>query len=696
MKTKNLELWLDESGDFNNQSNLRRSPSLVGGILIEKKMLNERDIIKILEADYVHSNEIKGSEFGEYAVRVISQISENGGCPIIFQNEERLEIIDGSTTYLNVLSEGIIQLIQLLNAEYNKVSLDIIIAVRLEVEEQANAPGKIIKEKEYIKRIEEKIILGLARKTIYNSNFDWNVQLLSARKDPRLMVADVVCNSWLTKESSKFISNREKLLDLYQEKYYFSVLSNMFDVNIKQLLSENNLTEAIYSLYISDSGSNRSDILKIILKRMKILDDKGRSVQLENLTAKIGIIIKIQKDYSTSKILLNRIANELFPLMDEYDIDEDVFRLNIYLYLLTIYTHEGDIQNSDRLIKVCDTTFIRFAGRWESLDYFFILKLRKIIHLINCFDFKNAEIELTSIISATKDMKDVFSIIDGLDELYGNIKSDILGKALGTRILTRCHLIRGNQDLYSCSIEDSEIAMEEFLLNSDIKRQWQYRSQIECEYGNYSGALGWLLGKNKFFIEDLDIIDNFFNNILEIRSSSRAYDLMHYVRIMTESFIGGEENFSEMMYDKFMKNSDLIIKMIEDENGNHPFEIIHWKLGTYHGFKGNTNASVKYYDNAIKICFLKKERWTMMGIGLGILAEKASMLYRQPNKYHKDANIVLKEFVNKYNDFIELDLPEPMMNYFLKWRENVNQLTSCDNSELKDELLWKISRNITY
>lgn len=304
MKTKNLELWLDESGDFNNQSNLRKSPSLVGGILIEKNLLNERDIFKILEAEYVHSNEIKGSQFGEYAVRVISKISGNGGCPIIFQNEERLEIIDGSTTYLNVLSEGIIQLIQLLNAEYNKVSLDIIIAVRLEVEEQSNTPGKIIKEKEYIKRIEEKIILGLARKTMYNSNFDWNVQLLSARKDPRLMVADVVCNSWLTKESSKFSSSRERLLDLYQEKHYFSVLSSMFDVNIKQLLSENNLSEAIYSLYSSDICINRRDILEIILKRMKILDDKGRSVQLENLTAKIGIIIKIQKEYSTSKILL--------------------------------------------------------------------------------------------------------------------------------------------------------------------------------------------------------------------------------------------------------------------------------------------------------------------------------------------------------------------------------------------------------
>ena len=109
---KQFELWLDESGDFKTESELNKNPSLVGGVLVEKGALSEKDIRGILNKDYVHRNEIRREVFGDYATKVLKDICDYGGKLIIFENEERIQVVDGSTTYLNILSEGIKKVIQ--------------------------------------------------------------------------------------------------------------------------------------------------------------------------------------------------------------------------------------------------------------------------------------------------------------------------------------------------------------------------------------------------------------------------------------------------------------------------------------------------------------------------------------------------------------------------------------------------------
>ena len=82
---KRFELWLDESGDFANDSNTSKSPSLVGGVLTKEGTLSNTDIEKILKSDYVHSNEIKDN-FGSYAIKVLSNINKHNAELVIFEN----------------------------------------------------------------------------------------------------------------------------------------------------------------------------------------------------------------------------------------------------------------------------------------------------------------------------------------------------------------------------------------------------------------------------------------------------------------------------------------------------------------------------------------------------------------------------------------------------------------------------------
>lgn len=247
--TKCLELWLDESGDFQQDNNLNRNPSLVGGVLIEKNKLYKNHLSKILGSEYVHSNEINKG-FGAFSLHVLQSIIEYGGQLIIFENEERLQIVDSTITYLNILSEGIIQLLQLLSAEYGQVELDILIAVRLDMEKQEIHRGDIIQYNDYVSRLEEKIILGLARRSLVSRNYKYSVKLASARNDQRLMISDVVCNSWLTRNSKKFTDEqRTRIQKMFLEKYRFTVFEKSTTAYIKRLIAEGELAEAIFEIY---------------------------------------------------------------------------------------------------------------------------------------------------------------------------------------------------------------------------------------------------------------------------------------------------------------------------------------------------------------------------------------------------------------------------------------------------------------
>lgn len=698
MSKMQLELWLDESGDFQNDSNINKSPSLVGGVLIEKNKLDTPKIIEILGSEYIHSNEMGKENFGAYATELLQAIINHGGQLIIYENQERLEIIDGTITYLNIISEGIIQLLQLLMAEYEEIDLSIVVAVRLDMEKQDTMPGGIIPYQEYVMRLNEKIMIGLARRAIANHKcWKWDIRLASARNDQRLMLADVVCNSWLTQRSKKFtIEQRELLQKLYVDKYRFSVFEKSTPAYIKRLIAEGDFAEAIFEVYTSEEKALRNDLLEIIMKRLLTINSEGVRIQLINLKTKIDGLIKIENNLSKSKLLLQEIQNDFIVRMVNSGIDPGIFALDIYLYLFTVHTHEGNIAEAERLISLCEKAIKNLSNRWEGIDYFFMYKIRKAVYQINCFDYYSVCTEMSQIVNTLKETMEIFSIIDGLDNLYHSVKSDALGKALGTRLQAYCFMLRKDAGLYEAAIEDSRNALQEFLFDTDISRQYQYRAQIECEAGHYTEALRYLLKVEEIELEGEDSILQFLSIVSQKQPGVVAFSMMHYTRIMAEAAINREMELADLLYSSLNKQSNLYESIVHSNMVDHPYEIIAWKLATYHGLKGNITASMKAYDQAIEICFCRPERWTFLAIGLGVIAEKTSILYMHSEKYDREANLSLKEFTRKYESFMKLDLPGSMRDYFVGWKKDIETVMNSKDVNIKNHMLWKLSREITY
>ena len=166
---RSFELYLDESGQFINEDKAI-TPSLIGGILVKKDDLSitkAKDImdeaIKNVPGNYVHINDISKKDLklsGKVAVDIMQKIRLIPAYTVIFSNNELLDFKDDKLLYLNIMAEGIINLLEKLSSEKaDAVELDVIAAVRRDLSVDDNKT--IIEIEEYSNRIKERIYMKM-------------------------------------------------------------------------------------------------------------------------------------------------------------------------------------------------------------------------------------------------------------------------------------------------------------------------------------------------------------------------------------------------------------------------------------------------------------------------------------------------------------------------------------------------------
>ena len=197
---KEYELWLDESGEFKNDreeiKKINYNPSLIGGILFNKKDFSENQAQKLIGEERIHSNKenlnVVFEKFKEIAERAVTLVE--------ISNDECISVIDSNLTYQNIMAEGLIQVLSKLkesNGNRN-IKLNILIAQRGDCTEE-NKNNKVVTPEQYKARIIERMILEGYKKDISESL--WEINIADARSDQRLMIADIICNSFLTRNT---------------------------------------------------------------------------------------------------------------------------------------------------------------------------------------------------------------------------------------------------------------------------------------------------------------------------------------------------------------------------------------------------------------------------------------------------------------------------------------------------------------
>lgn len=167
------------------------------------------------------------------------------------------------------MSEGILQLIKLLKAKYGEIFLRVIIANCVNTTTGLNPAQSIVPVGEYEKRLEEKILIGSLENAI--SENEWELKTSSARKDKRLMLADIICNTFFTRyRKKKFNSTeREYISKIYSDNCkteIFSVFESVLEKSFKNYLMENKIGEAVANICLSsDKNLNQKcfELLKM-------------------------------------------------------------------------------------------------------------------------------------------------------------------------------------------------------------------------------------------------------------------------------------------------------------------------------------------------------------------------------------------------------------------------------------------------
>ena len=625
---KNFNLWLDESGSFEDDRLAKGwKPSLVGGALWEDGTFDEKIANRILgkksKHEKVHFVEEKDSQ---RAIDVLKASSKAGVRFVIIQNKERLKIIDNDTTYLNVLAEGIMQLISDLLSEYKVFKLSINIATR---KNMVTGNGIITKD-EYTRRLQEKIILLNAKKSLYtlrDSKWKYSIEFEDAREDGRLQIADCICNSFLTQDATKKFNEeqRQTLHTLFNSTYRYSVLSKETVDEYKGLIAKENYGEVIFSLFCEtdeDVLAERDKLTKQIVRKMANLNINVIKNNLSQVMAHVDTLIEYDKNFSLAEIPLKNIQDQLIPAIRAANMDVSEFSFNVALYLYAIYTHRGSKEGYNQDV-VCVEELKKIDDLFMRLKCFYQYSNRKSIHLKNMFDFQGSLKAITDVICIADQMKDALQLISNIEIVLPgdkSIKSDELAKSYGTRLQMWPLLwsLSPQKKYIEKAEKDYQQALDNFSLEQDKERQYLYLSIMKTICGDFKGALTLVLQSEGVQYTSEGCLDQFLQALKSKPFQSVEYKYLAYFRIMAYAKAVGD-SLGDFLHEKLNKNS-IPIMAFQAQHDDYPVNMIYWFYAQYQS-KQSVKEAVRYYDKALQMK-LNSEDFTMSFITLGILAAK--------------------------------------------------------------------------
>ena len=675
---RRFELWLDESGDFtNDQRKVERNenPSLVGGLLIENNTFADQEISMILPEEGTYHSVDMNDQLVRFR-KIDERLQRNPANKlVVFSNRECIMILDNNITYLNIISQGILQILKYLNARYGDVFLRVIIANRVDTTTGEDPTVSVVKNREYVKRLREKLLIEGLQESITEE--EWELQNASARSDKRLMLADIVCNTFFTRyRKNKFTAGeREYIESVYTNRdktLTFSVFESVLEKEFTDSLLDNKVGEAVSRICLSDDKEMVRRCFDLLKKRFDGQGLNNVRFQYNFINAYIEYYINVVRDYNLIVRFLNNLLEYYVPLLAEQREAarsrlDDRLRLNIKFYLWTAYARLGDVANSERMQRECEAELPRFPSSLYTISNRIKFGTRKIITLCNAFKYEEALEFSNEHVQKCREVDELLTLISGDESTH----FDALAGALAARTQVIAFLLRGKPELYDEGVLNSEEAIAEFVEYRDKKRQYLYRVLLETEAGNYDKAYEYLckaVGTGETPAEDpegesgvtgaleagreamgdeepedggdvpaemravfpadsrVDLpADADAREVWALAEKESPYEAYMFIRLMAESAESWGK--AEEMF-KALSGSEYIKKLMNKETLYHPEGVTLWKYAGYCARKGMKGAAASAYEKAEKACFAQWPDLTLNVIGMGIYFEHMSFLLK--------------------------------------------------------------------
>lgn len=699
------ELWLDESGDFINEGEKKHNrnilPSLVGGILLKRSVVPSVNLNEIIDNDRRHANELEQTDKVTYILPILERMKEEYGAVQVFFENREYDDQNSRSLYLNIISEGILQLMQYLNSLDESVNLYVIIAQRQDVNHSETGNARRIAESEYINELKRIYEEKRKDRHIYlNDKNRLNFTIDIADRNKKLQIADFACNTRLTRRSATFNSSeiQDRIRKLYDDCLEFSLYERSSENYIRNALSRGSITDAVFELYSSIDNLNEKKILDQIMERIEHMNYRLIKSQLKELETDIISYVANIYDFEKGEAFLKKILKGFIKHIYTKTSAYPNLQCTVYMNLADMYLREGAILEARDILEEAELVFEKVEQNFDNWMLFYQLKEKKALYYIDSFQYEKAVEQMKE---ANRFFGAVFSVLRP-----ENAKSEYYGDSLCMMIYALLFIQRDHPELYNEMLEYSDTAMKQYPnYEGELERHRQYRSHIELEHGDYENSLKWLIRAKLYDADKVDeeSLNEFFVQIEKNEGiMSCQYYLMYYLLIMAEAERNGS-GLAHTMNVVLNKNEAIkrktglavsgqrnlindLKKDYSDKIEYHPMEIVYWKLASYLSLQKNREESAKFYfKKACSICFEHDNYLTMKITGLGIAAEYLSVF--EDEQIENMAVLTTEEIMKLNLDEGTEKFAEEFSDGFAEARENRRE---------RKHILFDLSRKITY
>ena len=665
MKKIRFELYIDESGSFEDAASSDFHPkeaSLVGGILVDAGYLSESKVESLLP-QHIHSCE-QDSKGREICLAALGTVKSEGARFVIFENKERISIINGDTTYLNIISEGLVRLFADLALEHpeQEISVDVTVALRKNV----SAGRGIISTQEYRKRLEEKLLLAAHRE---NKKFcEYSLTFEDARTFRRLDFADIVCNTYLTKGRRKFTDvQKAQISRLFDSKYIYSVFETATVGYLKRLLSERSFGEMMLQICSLPSLIGVNTVMKMLLQRLTEIPTAEFDACMSYMSLQIGLCNNMGQ-FSNGIALANNYKKYFLSVLSENVRLHDKVEYWIFdtdFYILTMYDHIGDLEKCAEYVERCRARISSINHSWEHLEYYFRYRIRELNVLMGRFEFEKVISRADELIAILINAKELFSLIETFDNTASELKSELLGKVYGVKLEAYINLLNDAPELFADALKTSELAISEFSEKADLNRQYQYRCLLMTTAGKTEAAMECLMKIFEIAPNSEDKFKLYVETVFSNQKHPDEFALWHYLDVMLLA-AKTDMNTAEEMAKVLFKNSTFAEYLQSMEKSGHPRQLVLWKIGKWNYLCGNINAGDSYYKAALDTALLDKDKTTMRSFAISIEADWVRQKWQKSIQFKHVKNL---QSIQKHLD----EMTDTMKFHFLGTSEKATE-----------------------
>lgn len=716
---RRFELWLDESGRFDETKDSTEMYSFVGGALVEKEKAVQIDLVSLLDnKEYNHAMNLFPNQKKKYVFPKLLEFKKlTNARYIYFENIEYTGTGDNRELYLQVMSEGLLQLIQLLEARYGAVELSIIIASRV-----AQKDGKDfvhIEESEYCRAFKNLLQANQARNEVtLIKDSQVHFHLERATTSYKLIIADFASNTRRIYQRPSFRDAKSRLIfdQIFSDVLTFSMSELSSDIKIRTLLSKNDVSEALMEVFLSPTISQEQDYLQLIVERMTHLNYRILKSQLKQVGSEILALAARQEDYAETIQILSKIEQELIPLLRDQQFPCETFEFEVLLQLSDAYLRSGCflqartcLDKALGLLKEVDATL-------ENVMVLYRVMEKVAVFYIDSFQFEKAALLMEETRQLFEILMTDLSSSSLIGNYFGSLKSeyygDVICMELYAKLFATMRVAKENEDLRALS----DIGLQQYpSFEGELERHRQYRSRLEAQDNCPLLALNWLI-KAILYHQDLsspysaERLKEFWDVVYRQETVMSQLFYLMYFSIVIISAAEQDLILAEKLYQQMMEHA--IARLICPEKLNdefyfvkpskspdyHPKEIIFWNLANYHVLRKELSVALRYYDQALMICDKEKSTFSVKLRSIVILAARASVemrLGKSPTSYKKIFSKLasLRDKLNQVELVGEISLIDTL-KLLESWEEELRTL-SIKSLETADQL-WRFSQKWRY